>query len=96
MIPLNYIIRKYTKIYKFAKLIDIINHLIYMEDIKLIIKKEKEKELETCNTNNKNIQPVYRNTIWHRKIWHANNESGKRQTTEFIELLIQERITTLR
>ena len=43
MMPLSHILRKYTggyKLYKFQQ----INHLMYMDDIKLLVKNEKELE----------------------------------------------------
>ena len=48
-----------------------INHLMYMDDIKLSGK--TEKELET-NTRGVNIQSGHRDVIWHRKMYHARNE----------------------
>ena len=42
IMPLNHIIRKYTGRYKISKLQEKINHLIYMDDIKLFAKNEKE------------------------------------------------------
>ena len=38
MIPLNYILRKCTAGYKLSKSHDKINHLMYMDDIKLFAK----------------------------------------------------------
>ena len=42
MMLLNYIFRKCSVGYKFSKLLEKINHLMYMEDIKLFSKNEKE------------------------------------------------------
>ena len=42
MIPLNHILRKWTAGYKLCKSQEKINHLMYMEDIKLFTKNEKE------------------------------------------------------
>ena len=42
MIPLNCILRKCTAGYKLTKLQEKINHLMYMDDIKLFAKNEKE------------------------------------------------------
>ena len=50
MMLLKYILRKNTKCYKFTKSQEKINHLKYVDDIKLFAKKKKkkkEKELET-------------------------------------------------
>ena len=46
MMPLNHILRKCTAGYKLTKAQEKINHLMYMDDIKLFAKKN-EKELET-------------------------------------------------
>ena len=42
MRPLSQILGKYTAGYKLTKSQEKINHLIYMDDIKLFVKKEKE------------------------------------------------------
>ena len=44
MIPLNYILRKCTAEYKLSKSQEKINHLMYMDNIKLFAKSEKELE----------------------------------------------------
>ena len=44
MMPLNYTLRKCTTGYKLSKLQENINHLMYMDDIKLFAKNEKELE----------------------------------------------------
>ena len=44
MIPLNHIPRKCTTGYKFSQSQEKINHLMYMDDIKLFAKNEKELE----------------------------------------------------
>ena len=31
------------------------------------------------DTNNKNIQPEFRNGIWHRKVFHADNEKWEKR-----------------
>ena len=48
---------------------------MYMHDIKLFAK--KWKRIRDSNTNNKNIQPGYRNGIWRRKMRQANYEKQK-------------------
>ena len=45
MMPVNHIHRKCTGVYKLHKSQEKINHLVYMDDIKLFA--ENEKELET-------------------------------------------------
>ena len=42
MMPLNYILRKCTAGYKLSRSPENINHLMYMDDIKLFPKNEKE------------------------------------------------------
>ena len=44
MMPLNLILRKYTAGYKLSKSQEKINHLMYMDDIKLFAKKKKKKK----------------------------------------------------
>ena len=44
MMPLNHILRKCTARYKLRRLQEKINHLMYMDDIKLFAKNEKELE----------------------------------------------------
>ena len=56
---------------------------------------KKWKRTGDLHANSKNIQPSYRNGIWHSKICHAQNENGKRNTTERIEQPNQEIIRTL-
>ena len=44
MMPLNHILRKCTAGYKLIRSQEKINHLMYMDDIKLFAKNEKELE----------------------------------------------------
>ena len=44
MMPLNYILRKCTARYKLSKSQEKISHLMYMDDIKLFTKNEKDPE----------------------------------------------------
>ena len=44
MMPLNYILRKCTAGYKLSKSQEKVNYLMYMDDIKLFAKNEKEFE----------------------------------------------------
>ena len=44
MMPLNHILRKFATGYKLSRLQEKINHLIYMDDIKLLAKNERELE----------------------------------------------------
>ena len=75
VIPLNHILRKGTESYKFTKYQEKINHLLYMDDIKLFAKNEKE-----TNANNKNIQSGYRNGISYAK--REKTENRWKRTTE--------------
>ena len=61
MMPLIHIFRKCTGGNKFIKSQEKVNYLMYIGNIKLFTK--NEKTTRTPDTNNKNIQPVYRNTI---------------------------------
>ena len=44
MMPFNHIPKKCTGVYKFTTSLEKINHLMYMDDIKLFTKYEKELE----------------------------------------------------
>ena len=76
MMTLNRTLVKCTGVYKLSKSQEEINDLIYVGDIKLFAK--DEKELET-NTSNENRHSGYRDGIWHRKMRHPSHE--KRETT---------------
>ena len=62
MMPLNYILKKWTGGYNLIELQEKINYLMHMDGIKLLVKNVKEL---VTDTNNKNIQPGYRNGIWY-------------------------------
>ena len=64
MMPHDHILKKCTARYKHSKLQEKINHLMYMDNIKLFAK--NVKELET-NKRSENIQSGHRDWIWHRK-----------------------------
>ena len=70
MTPLNHILRKCAAGYK-LKSQEKINHLMYMDGIKLFAK--NEKELETL-IRAVRIYSQDRNGIWHRKMCYACNE----------------------
>ena len=42
MMPLSFILSKYTVSDQFKKLLEKINHLVYMDDIRIFSKNEKE------------------------------------------------------
>ena len=58
MMPLNHILRKCTTGYKLSKSQEEINHLMYMDDIKLFAKNEKELEtlIHTVRIYTQNIE----------------------------------------
>ena len=66
MMPLNHILRKCTAEYKLSKSQEKINHLMYMDDIKLFAKNEKELEtlIHAIRIYSQDIE------IWHRKMCH--------------------------
>ena len=72
--PLNHIFRKCIEAYKFTKSKEKINHH------EAICK--KCKRTGESDTNNKNIQPGYRNGIWHRKIYLAHSEKWEKTYKE--------------
>ena len=78
IILLNYVLRKCTDGYKLYKSQEKINHLMYLDNIKLFARKRK-KRIGNLNTGNEDIQSEYRDRIWHRKMRHASNE--KREMT---------------
>ncbi len=57
MVLLNHILRKCTAGYKLSKLQEKNNHLMYMDDIKLFAKNEKELEtlIQTVRIYSQNI-----------------------------------------
>ena len=77
MMPLNHILRKCTAGYKLSRSQEKINHLMYMNDIKLFAKNEKELEtrIHTVRIYSQDIG----DGIWHRKMRSARHE--KWQTT---------------
>ena len=93
IMPLNHIFRKCTAGYKLSRLQEKINHLMYMDDIKLFAK--NEKVLETL------IQAVriYSQDIGMEfgieKCAMLVMKSGKRHMTDVMELPKQDRTRTL-
>ena len=59
------IVRKFTAGYKISRLQEKINHLMYMDDIKLFA--QKGKRTRNSDTPSQNIHSGQRNRIWHRK-----------------------------
>ena len=92
MMPLNHILRKCTAGYKLSRLQEKINHLMYMDDIKLFAK--NEKELETL---------IHAVRIYSQDIGMAFGieksamlimKSGKRHITDGMELPNHDKIRT--
>ena len=75
MMPLDHIDRKCTEGCKLHKSQEKINHLMYVDKIRLC---KKWKRIGNSNTISENIQSGYRDRIWHRKTGHANNEKRKK------------------
>ena len=84
LIPLNHILRKCTVGYKLSRSQEKINHLMYMDDIKLFAK--KEKELETLI----HVVRIYSQDIGMEfdieKYAMLVMKSGKRNMTDGMEL----------
>ena len=57
MMPLNHILRKFAVRYRLSRLQEKINHLVYMDDIKLFAKNERELEtlIHTVRIYNQDI-----------------------------------------
>ena len=68
MMPVNHILRKCTAGYKLSRSQEKINHLMWMDDVKLFAK--NEKELETLI----HTVRIYSQDIGHRKVCPASNE----------------------
>ena len=93
MMPLNHILRKCAAGYTLSRSQEKINHLIYMDDIKLFAK--NDKELETLI----HAVRIYSQDIGMEfgigKCAMLVMKSGKRHMTDGIELPNQDRIRTL-
>ena len=66
LIPLSLILRKAKAAYEFSGSKEKINHLLFMDDLKLYSK--SEKELDSFQRRN-------RNGVWNRKISYVNDET---------------------
>ena len=93
MMPLNNILRKCTPRYKLSRSQEKINHLMYMDDIKLFTKNEKELEtlIHTVRIYSQDIGMEYGIEKCARRVM----KSGKRHLTDGIELSNQDKIRTL-
>ena len=95
MMPLNHILRKCTAGYKLSRLQEKINHLMYMDDIKLFEKNEKKKKKETLI----HAVRIYSQDVGMQfgieKCAMLIMKSGKRHLTDGMELPNQDKIGTL-
>ena len=93
MMPLNHILRKSTAGYKLNKSQKMINHLMYMDDIKLFVKNEKQLEMQIHAVG------IYSQDIGMdfgtEKSAVLIMASGKRHLTDGMELPNQGKIRTL-
>ena len=92
MMPLNNILRKFTSGYKLRELQEKTNHLMYMDNIKLFAK--NEKELETLIQAVKYCQDIEME-FGIEKYNILIIKSWKRYKNEGMELPNQEKIKTL-
>ena len=93
MMPLNHILRKCVAGYTLSRSQEKINHLMYMDDIKLFAK--NEKELETLIHAIRIYSQDIGMEFGIEKCAMLVMKSGKRHMTDGIELANQERIRTL-
>ena len=93
MMPLNHILRKCTAGYKLSKSQEKINHLMYMDDIKLFAK--NEKELETLIHAVRIYSQDIGMEFGREKCAMLVMKSGKRHLTDGMEQPNQDKIRTL-
>ena len=93
MMPLNQIVRKCTAGYKLSRSQEKINHLMYMDDIKLFAK--NEKELETLTHTVRIYSQDIGMEFGREKCAMLVMKSGKWHLTDGIELPNQDKIRTL-
>ena len=93
MMRLNHILRKYTAGYKLSRSQEKVNHLIYMDDIKPLVKNEKEQEnlIHTVRIYSRDIGMEF----GIEKCAMLVMKSGKRQLTDGMELHNKDKIKTL-
>ena len=93
MMPLNYILRKCTAGYKLSGSQEKISHLMYMDDIKLFAKDEKEIEtlIYAVRIYNQDIGMEFSIEKWAMLVI----KSGKRHMTDGMELPNHEKIRTV-
>ena len=93
MMPLNHILRKCTAGYKFSRSQEKINHLMYMDGIKLFAK--NEKELETLTYAVRIYSQDLGMEFGIEKCAMLVMKSGKRHMTDGMELPNHDKIRTL-
>ena len=93
MMSLNHILRKCTAGYKLSRLQEKINHLMYMDDIKIFAK--NEKELETLIHTVRIYSQDIRMEFVIEKCAMLVMKSGKRHMTDGMELPNHDKIRTL-
>ena len=93
MMPLNHILRKCTAGYKLNRSQEKINHLMYMDDIKIFAKNKKELEtlIHTVIIYSQDIGMEFGFEKWALLVM----KSGKRHLTDGIEQPNQDKIRTL-
>ena len=93
MMPLNHILRNTKGGYKFARSQEKINHLMYMDDIKIFAKNKTELEtlMQTIRIYTQDIGMEF----GIEKCAMLVVKKGKKEITEGIELPSQEKIRTL-
>ena len=93
MMPLNHILRKCAAGYKLSRSQEKINHLMYMDDIRLFAKNEKELEtlIHTIRIYSQDIGMEF----GIEKCVMLIMKSGKWHMTDGVELLNHDRIRTL-
>ena len=91
--PLNHILRKCTAGYKLSRSQEKINHLMYMDDVKLFAK--NEKELETLIHAIRIYSQDLGMEFDIEKCAMLVMKSGKRHLTDGMELPSQDKIRTL-
>ena len=94
MMPLNHILRKCTAGYKLRRSQEMINHLMYMDDIKPFAKTEKELGI-LIHAVRIYSQDIGREFGIEKCAMHVM-KSGKRHMTDGMELPNQDKIRTLR
>ena len=93
LMSLNHVLRKCTAEYKLSRSQKKVNHLMYMDDIKLFAKNEKELEtlIHTIRIYSRGIGMEF----GIEKCTRLVMKSGKRQLTDGMELPNQDKIKTI-